>query len=85
MRIFVFRVAWTQSRLIPWFMAHFTVLGTFYISSYVLFLFVANDVVPALTNTVESVPNFILAFIPEQINADTLNTMTAFAVCSYHV
>jgi hypothetical protein len=27
-----------------------------------------------------SVPNFILAFIPAQINADTLNTMTAFAV-----
>jgi zinc transporter 7 len=26
------------------------------------------------------VPNFILAFIPAQINADTLNTMTAFAV-----
>ena len=26
------------------------------------------------------VPNFILAFIPEEINADTLNTMTAFAV-----
>jgi hypothetical protein len=28
-----------------------------------------------------SVPNFILAFIPAQINANTLNTMTAFAVC----
>jgi hypothetical protein len=27
------------------------------------------------------VPNFILAFIPAQINANTLNTMTAFAVC----
>lgn len=27
-----------------------------------------------------SVPNFILAFIPERINGDTLNTMTAFAV-----
>ncbi|KNZ73894.1 Zinc transporter SLC39A7 [Termitomyces sp. J132] len=26
-----------------------------------------------------SVPNFILAFIPAEINADTLNTMTAFA------
>lgn len=25
-------------------------------------------------------PNFILAFIPAEINADTLNTMTAFAV-----
>lgn len=28
-----------------------------------------------------SVPNFILAFIPAEINSDTLNTMTAFAVC----
>ncbi|KZS92471.1 ZIP-like iron-zinc transporter [Sistotremastrum niveocremeum HHB9708] len=28
---------------------------------------------------ISSVPNFILAFIPEQINSDTLNTMTAFA------
>jgi len=28
----------------------------------------------------DSVPNFILAFIPAQINRDTLNTMTAFAV-----
>ncbi|KAF9643968.1 ZIP-like iron-zinc transporter [Thelephora ganbajun] len=28
---------------------------------------------------ISSVPNFILAFIPAQINADTLNTMTAFA------
>jgi len=27
-----------------------------------------------------SVPNFILAFIPERISGDTLNTMTAFAV-----
>lgn len=27
------------------------------------------------------VPNFILAFIPAQINRNTLNTMTAFAVC----
>ena len=27
-----------------------------------------------------SVPNFILAFIPAQINPNTLNTMTAFAV-----
>jgi len=27
-----------------------------------------------------SVPNFILAFIPAEINANTLNTMTAFAV-----
>jgi zinc transporter 7 len=26
------------------------------------------------------VPNFILAFIPAEINGDTLNTMTAFAV-----
>ena len=26
------------------------------------------------------VPNFILAVIPAQINANTLNTMTAFAV-----
>lgn len=26
------------------------------------------------------VPNFILAFIPAQINRNTLNTMTAFAV-----
>jgi len=28
---------------------------------------------------ISSVPNFILAFIPAQINGDTLNTMTAFA------
>ncbi|KAL4072708.1 Zinc/iron permease [Scleroderma yunnanense] len=28
---------------------------------------------------ISSVPNFILAFIPAEINADTLNTMTAFA------
>lgn len=27
-------------------------------------------------------PNFILAFIPAEIHADTLNTMTAFAVRS---
>ena len=31
----------------------------------------------------DSVPNFILAFIPAQINRDTLNTMTAFAVRVY--
>lgn len=29
---------------------------------------------------ISSVPNFILAFIPAQINPNTLNTMTAFAV-----
>lgn len=29
------------------------------------------------------VPNFILAFIPAEINPNTLNTMTAFAVCPY--
>ena len=28
------------------------------------------------------VPNFILAFIPAEINPNTLNTMTAFAVCA---
>jgi len=28
---------------------------------------------------ISSVPNFILAFIPSEINANTLNTMTAFA------
>ncbi|PIL35730.1 hypothetical protein GSI_02460 [Ganoderma sinense ZZ0214-1] len=28
---------------------------------------------------ISSVPNFILAFIPAQINPNTLNTMTAFA------
>lgn len=28
---------------------------------------------------ISSVPNFILAFIPEEINRNTLNTMTAFA------
>ncbi|EDR10082.1 ZIP-like iron-zinc transporter [Laccaria bicolor S238N-H82] len=28
---------------------------------------------------ISSVPNFILAFIPAEINGDTLNTMTAFA------
>jgi hypothetical protein len=34
-----------------------------------------------------SVPNFILAFIPAQIDRDTLNTMTAFAVrvCAQHL
>lgn len=32
---------------------------------------------------VSSVPNFILAVIPSQIHPDTLNTMTAFAVCPY--
>ena len=31
-----------------------------------------------------SVPNFILAFIPAEINGDTLNTMTAFAVCAVY-
>jgi zinc transporter 7 len=30
------------------------------------------------------VPNFILAFIPSEINANTLNTMTAFAVRVTH-
>ncbi|KAH9929993.1 ZIP zinc transporter-domain-containing protein [Fomitopsis serialis] len=32
-----------------------------------------------LSFTIDSVPNFILAFIPAQINTNTLNTMTAFA------
>ena len=32
-------------------------------------------------DAISSVPNFILAFIPAEINSDTLNTMTAFAVC----
>ena len=32
-----------------------------------------------------SVPNFILAFIPAEINGDTLNTMTAFAVRAVHL
>jgi hypothetical protein len=65
--------------------AAFTVLGTFYISSY------ANSRLPPLTLSInkrhfigsESIPNFILAFIPAQINGDTLNTMTAFAVRFY--
>ncbi|KAF5341754.1 hypothetical protein D9611_001817 [Ephemerocybe angulata] len=34
---------------------------------------------------ISSVPNFILAFIPAQINTNTLNTMTAFAVRSSHL
>jgi hypothetical protein len=33
-----------------------------------------------MANCTGSVPNFILAFIPAEINGDTLNTMTAFAV-----
>jgi len=31
------------------------------------------------------VPNFILAFIPAEINGNTLNTMTAFAVSIVHL
>ena len=34
---------------------------------------------------INSVPNFILAFIPAEISADTLNTMTAFAVRVIHL
>ena len=37
-------------------------------------------VVINLANRTGSIPNFILAFIPAEINGDTLNTMTAFAV-----
>ena len=41
----------------------------------------ADDIAKALTHAdSSSVPNFILAFIPAQINADTLNTMTALYV-----
>lgn len=34
--------------------------------------------------TSDSVPNLILAFIPAEINPNTLNTMTAFAVSRSH-
>ena len=37
-------------------------------------------VVINLANCTGSIPNFILAFIPAEVNGDTLNTMTAFAV-----
>ena len=71
-------------------MSDYSIYPVFYSARDVLyqlvrsFSFAAN----ALTNTVpllngESVPNFILAFIPAKINSDTLNTMTAFAVCSH--
>ena len=63
------------SVLFPFGPAWNSILGTFYISSYVarLLLLVAQE-------PVFSVPNFILAFIPAHINGDTLNVMTAFAV-----
>lgn len=63
--------------LFPFGPAWNSILGTFYISSCVaLCLFLCMS----LPNGT-SVPNLILAFIPAQINANTLNTMTAFAVC----
>jgi hypothetical protein len=62
--------------LFPFGPAWNSILGTFYISSSVICLFHALSEL----NGVYSVPNFILAFIPAEINPDTLNTMTAFAV-----
>jgi solute carrier family 39 (zinc transporter), member 7 len=45
------------------------------------FLFPFGPALNSILGTfyISSVPNFILAFIPAKINADTLNTMTAFA------
>lgn len=71
--------------LFPFGPAWNSILGTFYISSY------APSFSRVCTNRVLihtcyfilagcRVPNFILAFIPAEINANTLNTMTAFAV-----
>lgn len=54
-----------------------SILGTFYISSSVCS---SNYFASSSFCLRISVPNFILAFIPAEINADTLNTMTAFAV-----
>jgi hypothetical protein len=61
--------------LFPFGPAWNSILGTFYISSYAVLVCVRGVVL-----TPRSVPNFILAFIPAQINGNTLNTMTAFAV-----
>lgn len=65
--------------LFPFGPAWNSILGTFYISSYVPCRVV--DLGRLMKSIwVPSVPNFILAFIPAEINANTLNTMTAFAV-----
>ena len=60
-----------------------SVLGTFYISSCVRFLHPGDPLTQlcSFLFSLESsrIPNFILAFIPAEINRDTLNTMTAFA------
>jgi solute carrier family 39 (zinc transporter), member 7 len=62
--------------LFPFGPAWNSIIGTFYISSSV------HSSLRALSQLIgrPSVPNFILAFIPAEINPDTLNTMTAFAV-----
>lgn len=64
--------------LFPFGPAWNSILGTFYISSCV------SHHHPSSCDAKLhiSVPNFILAFIPAQINGNTLNTMTAFAVCT---
>jgi len=59
------------------------VLGTFYISSYDHVILCAQILTEIAVDL--RVPNFILAFIPAQINANTLNTMTAFAVSVDHL
>jgi solute carrier family 39 (zinc transporter), member 7 len=64
------------SWLFPFGPAWNSVLGTFYISSFVL----ANFTVLHMLNVCGRVPNMILAFIPAEIRPNTLNTMTAFAV-----
>lgn len=64
------------SWLFPFGPAWNSVLGTFYISSFVL----VKLTVLHMLNVRGSVPNMILAFIPAEIRPNTLNTMTAFAV-----
>ena len=53
-------------------------LGTFYISSFVL----SKPTALHMLNVRGRVPNMVLAFIPAEISPNTLNTMTAFAVRS---
>jgi len=67
------------SWLFPFGPAWNSILGTFYISSFVAIYFIVFYIL-----MMNSVPNFILAFIPAEINGDTLNTMTAFAVRLVH-
>lgn len=72
--------------LFPFGPAANSILGTFYISSYVLQLetrFVTIELTWLGCCGGTRIPNFILAFIPAHINGDTLNTMTAFAVSDH--